>query len=355
MSFSSAARAGARRLTSRRSSSATCAPACRKASSRPRSPGRSARRWPRSSGASCSSATWTKSRRWRRRDALAAAQFRLFHPILPMLATPQETAETRAGDHGRAGRFYAEDKLDGIRAQVHKSGDGPAARVAIYTRDLAGRTPSFPDVVAAVSSCPATSCSTAKSSPSATARSSPSPTSRSGWVGRCLTPEMLEDNPCTFIAFDLLYRDGRLLMDCPLRERQAALARVAASAAGSAPPLSARSRRRRSRRRSRSCRRSTPRASRRNEGIVLKDPDSPYAPGRRGQMWLKLKTHLPTFDCVVTAAEYRPRQAAELAERLHVRRLGPRAGRRGSTLVNIGKAYSGVTDEEIDQLTEICS
>ena len=44
--------------------------------------------------------------------------------------------------------------------------------------------------------------------------------------------------------------------------------------------------------------------NRRNEGIVLKDPESPYSPGNRGQMWLKLKTHLPTLDCVVTAAEY---------------------------------------------------
>ena len=44
--------------------------------------------------------------------------------------------------------------------------------------------------------------------------------------------------------------------------------------------------------------------NRRNEGTVLKDPQSAYSPGRRGKMWLKIKTHLPTFDCVVTAAEY---------------------------------------------------
>ena len=42
----------------------------------------------------------------------------------------------------------------------------------------------------------------------------------------------------------------------------------------------------------------------RNEGLVLKDPDSLYTPGRRGTAWLKLKTHLPTLDCVVTAAEH---------------------------------------------------
>ena len=58
-----------------------------------------------------------------------------------------------------------------------------------------------------------------------------------------------------------------------------------------------------SRRPTRSTRRS-PRATARNEGLVLKDPESIYSPGRRGQAWLKLKTHLPTLDCVVTAAEY---------------------------------------------------
>jgi DNA ligase-1 len=92
------------------------------------------------------------------------------------------------------------------------------------------------------------------------------------------------------------------------------------------------------------------RECRRNEGIVLKDPDSPYAPGRRGKMWLKLKTHLPTFDCVVTAAEYgHGKRRGVLSDyTFAVWSDDPAAG---GQLVNIGKAYSGCTDEEIAQLT----
>jgi DNA ligase-1 len=93
--------------------------------------------------------------------------------------------------------------------------------------------------------------------------------------------------------------------------------------------------------------------NRRNEGIVLKDPDSPYAPGRRGKVWLKLKTHLPTLDCVVTAAEYGhgKRRGALSDYTFAVWRGQP--GQPGAELVNIGKAFSGVTDAEIAQLTEL--
>jgi DNA ligase 1 len=85
--------------------------------------------------------------------------------------------------------------------------------------------------------------------------------------------------------------------------------------------------------------------NRRNEGIILKDPDSPYSPGRRGKAWLKIKTHLPTLDCVVTAAEYGH------GKRKNVLSDYTFAVWSGTQLVNIGKAYSGVTDEEIAQLT----
>src|SRR6185295_17736052 len=93
----------------------------------------------------------------------------------------------------------------------------------------------------------------------------------------------------------------------------------------------------------------------RNEGLVLKDPDSPYSPGRRGQAWLKLKTHLPTFDCVVTAAETghgkRRNWLSDYTFAVWDRDPGAAGG--GATLVNVGKAYSGLTEEEIIQLTEL--
>ena len=82
-----------------------------------------------------------------------------------------------------------------------------------------------------------------------------------------------------------------------------------------------------------------------NEGLMIKDPKSPYAPGRRGKAWLKLKRELATLDVVVTAVEYG-----------HGKRIGVLsdytfAVRDGEKLVNIGKAYSGLTDVEITEMT----
>src|SRR6202007_1074289 len=83
-----------------------------------------------------------------------------------------------------------------------------------------------------------------------------------------------------------------------------------------------------------------------NEGLMTKDPESPYTPGRRGKSWLKLKRELATLDVVVTAAEYG-----------HGKRIGVLsdytfAVRDGDRLLNIGKAYSGLTDAEIPEFTD---
>ncbi len=82
-----------------------------------------------------------------------------------------------------------------------------------------------------------------------------------------------------------------------------------------------------------------------NEGVMLKALHSIYQPGRRGLAWLKLKRELATLDVVVTAAEYgHGRRAGVLSDYTF-------AVRDGSGLKNVGKAYSGLTDAEIDQLT----
>jgi DNA ligase-1 len=83
-----------------------------------------------------------------------------------------------------------------------------------------------------------------------------------------------------------------------------------------------------------------------NEGLMIKDPESVYTPGRRGKSWLKLKRELATLDVVVTAVEYG-----------HGKRIGVLsdytfAVRDGDRLVNIGKAYSGLTDVEIAEMTK---
>jgi DNA ligase-1 len=181
---------------------------------------------------------------------------------------------------------------------------------------------------------------------------------------KALTAKILRDNPAAFIAFDVLYRDGELLMDRPLRDRRVALQSLAEVNEASPHPAGVDAI-------------TSTKAARllvsattdvrsaidieaafnksresRNEGLVLKDPDSIYSPGRRGKLWLKLKTQLPTFDCVVTAAEYGHGKRRNTLSDYTFAVWDRDPSEEGATLVNVGKAYSGVTDAEIAQLTE---
>ena len=269
-----------------------------------------------------------------KRNELESARFKLFHPIQFMLATPQETAEIAIKTMSRRS-FFAEDKLDGIRAQIHKSAD----RIAIYTRTMDRTDESFPDVVETVRKIPGEFLLDSEIVPWCDGCVMPFAHIQKRLGRKNLTPAIIREHPAAFIAFDILYRDGRLLMDEPLRERRRILESLS-------PPLLITS----------LCSVSqadeidtcfSASRNRRNEGIVLKDPESPYSPGRRGKAWLKIKTHLPTLDCVVTAAEYGH------GKRKNVLSDYTFAVWDADRLVNIGKAYSGVTDEEIAQLTEL--
>ena len=375
-------------------------------------------------------------------DACGTAEFRLFHPVQFMLATPQETPDAAAATmDGRP--FFAEDKLDGIRAQVHKSGGtGPDARVAIYTRTMDRTDASFPDVVGALRGLPGDFLLDGEIVPYEHGEVLPFAHIQKRLGRKVLTPKILRDNPAVFIAFDILFRDGVLLMDLPLRERREVLEHLAGvrpeSAAGPSPDIAregddreasrdtsdplgpSSSRHGRAQEHGRPAQatatngtahvetaavtngqgnegeaapagssaqvvesgaidsvaspiepkllltRHTPVATAadidaafarargsRNEGLVLKDPDSPYSPGRRGQMWLKIKTHLPTIDCVVTAAEYGHGKRRNSLSDYTFAVWDREPSEAGAALVNIGKAYSGVTDEEIKQLTDL--
>jgi DNA ligase-1 len=279
-------------------------------------------------------------------DRLASAQFKLFHPIQFMLAVPQETAADAAKT--MAGRtFIAEDKLDGIRAQVHKQGDGAAARVAIYTRTMDRTDASFPDVVDAVRRLPGDFLLDGEIVPFRDGKVLPFAHIQKRLGRKVLTPKIIRENPCAFIAFDILYRDGELLMDKPLRERRAALESLATEALlliTNVTPVTTGDEIDTAFCNARDCR---------NEGLILKDPQSPYSPGRRGQMWLKLKTHLPTFDCVVTFAETGHGKRRNSLSDYSFAVWDREPTQPGAQLVNVGKAYSGVTDAEIAQLTEL--
>ena len=278
-----------------------------------------------------------------RNDALEAAQFRLFHPIQFMLATPQDSANIAA--QTMAGRtYFAEDKLDGIRAQVHRSGN----RIAIFTRTMDRADESFPEVVEAMEKVPADFLLDGEIVPLRDGKVLPFAHLQKRLGRKKISAQMRRENPLAFIAFDILYQDGELLVDCPLQDRRARLAKLAESVPALLPVTQTQV--------------STAAdisiafdaaRSRRNEGIVLKDPQSRYMPGRRGQAWLKLKTHLPTIDCVVTAAEYGNGKRRNVLSDYTFAVWTTDPADPSARFVNVGKAYNGVTDAEIAQLTEL--
>jgi DNA ligase-1 len=271
-------------------------------------------------------------------DQLESAKFRLFHPIQFMLATPQESAEV-AGETIAGRNFFVEDKLDGIRAQIHKSVD----RIAIYTRTMDRIDESFPDVVDTIRSVRGEFLIDGEIVPYRDGRVLPFAHIQRRLGRKTLTLKILRDDPAVFIGFDLLYFNGELLTEQPLRRRRELLSNLPvlittlANVITAAEIDSAFLRSRQSR----------------NEGLVLKDPESIYSPGRRGKMWLKLKTQLPTFDCVVTAAEFGHGKRRNTLSDYTFAVWDGEPNDPEAKLVNIGKAFSGVTDEEIAQLTEI--
>jgi DNA ligase-1 len=271
-------------------------------------------------------------------DQLASAAMALFHPVGFMLATPAE-ASTELFDDERT-QFLVEEKYDGIRAQIHKQG----SRVKIFSRTLDEVT-EFPELAAPISALPGEFILDGEIL--AWQGSQPLPfTELQKRLGRKTAQISLWDQqgiPVKFIAFDLLYLNSSLLLDSPLSDRRACLAELFSAPHDSALQLAP----------AKLCSSSESVAlvfrdslAAGHEGIVAKYPDSRYTPGRRGGNWFKLKEPFATLDAVVTAVEYG-----------HGKRHGVLsdytfAVRSGEQLLNIGKAYSGLTDAEIAEYTE---
>ncbi len=278
------------------------------------------------------------------RGELAGVDLEPLRPVLCMLASPEPNAaavwararaEFAAGPEAPA---WVEDKDDGLRCQLHRVG----ARVALFSRDLKDLTAAFPEVVEAARRLPADVILDGELLALDGDRPLPSATLQRR-LGRRETDLLLgAEVPVGLVVFDLLWCAGESLLDRPLRERRGRLETLA--------PLPAPLR----------LARHTPATSpedieaafgaaraRDNEGLIIKNPASPYTPGRRGLAWLKLKKACATLDCVVVGAEYgHGKRRAVLSDYTFAVREGPH-GR----LLTIGKAYSGLSDEEIARLT----
>jgi DNA ligase-1 len=288
------------------------------------------------------------------RNELHRAELSIFRPIKCMLATPEPTAEAvwerfaevagtdRELASSAPATVYLEDKFDGIRAQLHRS----MKQVEIFSRDLRRITSQFPELIDQ-------------------ARNFQEELIIDGEIiafqkdrgltffdlqkrlgrksdGADLFARAAADVPVAFVIFDLLWLNGRSLLKTPLHERRRHLSSVRLPShfqivrvmpAHSAAEIEQTFQQAR---------------QRLNEGLVIKDPESFYLPGNRGMFWFKLKKELATLDVVVVGAEF---GHGKRNNKLSDYTFAVRNETTGK-LLPIGKAYSGLTDTEIAELTE---
>lgn len=301
-------------------------------------------------------------------DRLAEARMRLFHPIGFMLASPVQTAEEAFSFFQHA---QVEDKYDGIRAQAHCR-DGEAR---LFSRTLDDVTESFPELAEALAQLSGELILDGEivawnrsANESIESHALPFSELQKRLGRKTVTETMMRNVPVAYVAFDVLV-DGELLIDQPLRRRTSLLDAIFARTRRPAivsttnpqgqlifePALVTASQTQAEVIRAPALRADSAEhlenlfaaaQARGNEGLMIKDVESPYTPGRRGQSWVKLKRELATLDVVVTSVEYG-----------HGKRVGVLSDYTFAVwdrdrLVNIGKAYSGLTDKEIVAMTE---
>jgi ATP-dependent DNA ligase I len=251
-------------------------------------------------------------------DGLRAVGFELFRPILPMLAS---TAESVADAVAGLELASVEWKLDGIRIQIHRRGGD----VRIYTRNLNDITHALPGVVDAVLGLPVEQ---AVLDGEALWMHDERPASFQETVAQ-IDGNAPPEGIATFL-FDALHVDGEDLLDAPLRVRAARLAEIA-------PQLRIPSVFTNDTLEAERVLEDGLRAG--HEGVVVKDAESPYAAGRRGKSWRKVKP-VQTYDLVVLGAEWGHGRREGWLSNLH---LGARDLDGG--FVMVGKTFKGLTDE----------
>jgi DNA ligase-1 len=295
-------------------------------------------------------------------DRLSEARMRLFHPIGFMLATPAESAAEAFEKFEKA---IVEDKYDGIRAQLHVSpaGDGGEAKTKIYSRTLDEISESFPELRPSLAGIADEVILDGEILAWRDGEALAFSSLQKRLGRKRVTDKMMKEIPVAYVAFDILALNGSLVIDDPLSRRRELLGQVFAKMgapvfleSGQARLFGERSNDEESRVVLAPMVKADSAAhldelfeaaqARGNEGLMVKDPTSPYTPGRRGQSWLKIKRELATLDVVVTAVESgHGKRASVLSDYTF-------AVRDGERLVNVGKAFTGLTDVEIALMTQ---
>jgi DNA ligase 1 len=272
-------------------------------------------------------------------DTLAEIALAYHAPIAFMLATPIPFG----GPYPELARgtWLVEDKYDGIRIQAHVTPE----RISLFSRTLNDAAASFPEIVAALRTVPGSAILDGEIVAERDGRVLPFRSLQARLQRKDVSAALQAEVPVRYVAFDLLARDDRVLLDEPLQMRRAALDElIGADRTGialaprstldpEAAPADVDARFAAARERG-------------HEGLIFKRCDAPYAAGRRGKWWLKLKRELATLDCVVVGVEWGHGRRAQVLSDYTFAVRGP-----DDRLVPIGKAYSGLTDAEIAEMT----
>ncbi|MFN2638083.1 MAG: ATP-dependent DNA ligase, partial [Gemmatimonadaceae bacterium] len=269
-----------------------------------------------------------------RETALAAYQLQLFRPVQPMLADSAETvADAMAGGEP----VVVEWKIDGARIQIHRQGD----RVAVYTRSLNEVTEAVPEVIEAVRKLPARELildgeviALAKDG-----RPLPFQDTMHRFGRRINVLKLREELPLTPFLFDILLIDGTTVIDEPLSRRLETLdalvpetlrvPRIITTSADDAIRFQADA------------------LTRAHEGVMVKTLSAPYAAGRRGSAWIKVK-EARTLDLVVLAVEWGSGRRQGWLSNIHMGARDPATGE----FIMLGKTFKGMTDEMLEWQTK---
>ncbi len=270
-----------------------------------------------------------------RRGDLGQIAAQLFHPMDFMLAKALDRLEDIVNPED----WIVEDKYDGIRSQAHFA----SGRVKIFSRGMEDVTGVFPEVATALSALPGNGLIDGEILAWQDGRALNFNLLQHRIARKNVRPALLEKVPVVLMGYDILLKNDQLLLDAPLEQRRS---RLEETFADIAPPLLlspqyAPVSRQEIERLFQQAR------ERGNEGLLLKHRGGQYEPGKRSGAWQKLKRPYGTLDVVVTAAEQGSgRRAIYLSDYTF-------AVRSGESFLNIGKAYSGLTDSEVKELTKV--
>ena len=258
----------------------------------------------------------------------------MFRPIKFMLATPAESEEEIFATF--SGPFYVEDKYDGIRGQLHVS-DG---RAALYSRTLDDVGHQFPEIIDAAAGLGTKIIADGEIVGFKADQVLPFALLQKRLGRKRPPPSLIEEIPVGLMIFDLLLHEDRNLIDETLIERKQMIEAIKWPRPLVIAPFMLLEERVQLEPFFEQA------ALRRNEGLMLKDANSLYLPGKRGMSWLKWKKALATLDVVVTGVEFGHGRRHDVLSDYTF------AVQRKGQLLNIGKAYSGLTDLEIADMTE---